>query len=199
MPAIIGPKEAVDLARARGAVVSGHFWLASGRHSQVFFDRQPLERDPEVYQRIGRLLVEQLPQALKEPDAFDSLAPVPTGGIALARVVSRYLPGHRQTHKIAGLKTAEGKVFEVRSRVEPGEEVVIVEDVVTTGGSVEQVGNKLTDMGALVVAVFELANRKANSSEIAPNEHFLIRLADAASYDPDQCPACERGIELVKL
>lgn len=199
MSVVIGPKEAVDVARDHGALATGHFLLSSGLHSEVFFNRKPLERDPEVYKTFGRLLVDGLPAHLKEPDAFDSLVPVPSGGNELAKVTSSQLLGERRIHKTGKLEVDGEKTFDIHSYPQPDERVAIVEDVVTTGGSVEQIGNQLTDMGAMVVAVFELANRKLDPSAIGREEHYLIRLQDADNYNPDDCPGCERGEELVKL
>ena len=171
----------------RGAMLEGHFQLASGRHADTYIEKFRLLQWPDV---TGELCAEI---AERFADAGANLVAGPTtGGIILAFEVARRL----------GLKTmiaehAEGGGREFRRGFElgPGDRALVVDDVLTTGGSVRDTVEAVRARGAEVVGVGVLVSRGASPDFGAPL-HACLQV-DVASWEPDSCALCREGVPLV--
>jgi orotate phosphoribosyltransferase len=170
-----------------GALLEGHFQLTSGRHSDRYVQCAkllclPTEAEPACAELAAKL-------APLEPDVVIGPA---MGGIIVAHEVARCLgtPAYFTERKDGAMTLRRGFA------VAPGQKVVIVEDVVTTGGSVKEVIALLREAGAEVVAVGSLVCRAPESPFDVPFETLLP--VEVTSWEPQDCPLCAQGSEPVK-
>jgi orotate phosphoribosyltransferase len=167
----------------RGALLDGHFRLSSGRHSDRFVQKFRILEDPSIVERLAASLA-----AAVKPYAPTVVVSAAVGGIVLGYEVARQLG--------AGFKAIfvekEGGVPTLRRgfALETGDRAFVVEDVVTTGGSVREVLDVVRSRGADVAAVGVIVRRQPADFGVP-----TIALLDlpVVSYDPADCPQCARG------
>lgn len=187
----------IKLMEESGALLKGHFELASGLHSDRYVQCARLLEDPGRAESIGRLLAELLS---KKAGAVGSggggvagvvVSPA-VGGIVIGHEVSRAL-GVRNifAERVAGKMTLR-RGFGIA----PGEKAIVVEDVFTTGGSIKEVIEVINEMGGEVVAVGSIVNRSVDVDFGVPTV-FLVR-AEIENHQPGECPLCSGGIEVTK-
>lgn len=174
-------EEVLERLRSVGAVQSGHFVLSSGRHSNLYVEKfRALER-PELARALG----EELARRFKDRPVDVVLAPA-VGAIVLGFVTAmdlraRFIIAERQ----------EGRMTLRRGfAIDPGERVVVIEDVITTGGSLIEV-LALVPPGVLA-GIGCLVDRSFNLELEFPIESLATIEAD--SWDQAACPLCEQGI-----
>ncbi|PLV57402.1 orotate phosphoribosyltransferase [Thermotoga sp. SG1] len=177
-----------EILEKTGALLSGHFVLSSGKHSSRYVQCARLFEFPEYGDIVGKKLAE----LLKKYDAETVIGPA-MGGVILSYVVARYL-------KARSLFTErENGVMKLRRgfTVKPGEKVAVVEDVVTTGGSVKEVIELLKSLGANVVCVGSIIDRSGGRVDFGVPFESLLKL-DLPVYEPNDCPLCKQGIPAEK-
>ena len=169
-----------------GALLTGHFRLSSGRHSERYLQCALLLQWPERAEAAGRDLAARL--ASFAPAAIVSPA---MGGIIIGHEVARAL-------KIPFLfaERQEG-AFALRRgfRLEPGAAVAIVEDVFTTGKSTREVIETVTSLGGRVVAVGSMVNRGV-PPDAFPVASCSLLSVPVPSWTVEECPLCARGVPL---
>jgi orotate phosphoribosyltransferase len=181
----------LELFRERGALLEGHFLLSSGLHSPRYLQCALVLCDPPLATRLGGELAGRL-RALVGPAVPTVVAPA-LGGVLVAHEVARAL-GAR------GLFTErQGGVMVLRRgfRLDAGEPVVVVEDVITTGGSTREVMEAVARAGARTLAVGSLVDRSGGSVELGVPRTSLLSL-DVESFAPERCPLCAQGSQPVK-
>jgi orotate phosphoribosyltransferase len=164
----------------RGALLDGHFRLSSGRHSDRFVQKFRILEDPGIVERLAASLAEQAKAF--EPTIVVSAA---VGGIVLGYEVARQLG--------AGFKAIfvekENGVAALRRgfALGAGDRAFVVEDVVTTGGSVREVLDVVRARGAETVAIGVIVRRQPADFGVP-----TVALLDlpVTSYDPAECPQC---------
>ena len=122
--------EIIQLFRNSQALLSGHFLLTSGRHSNVYYEKFALLKNPAVCTRICAAMADQF-----RDSKVETVVGPTTGGIIIAYDVARYLG----VQAIYAEQGDEGRVFKRGFSLGPGEKVLIVDDVLTTGRSIEEV------------------------------------------------------------
>jgi len=179
----------LDEFRRAGALLEGHFLLSSGRHSPVYFQCALLLQNP----RRAENLCGRLARRFADRGVETVLAPA-VGGILVAHEVARALGARAIFAEREDDRMRLRRGFSLR----PGERVLLVEDVVTTGGSLREVQALAREAGAEVVAVGALVDRTAGRDPgFGMPLEALVRL-DAPTYAPEECPECRRGLPLVK-
>lgn len=168
------------------AVLHGHFQLTSGRHSDTYVQCARILEQPRLTAELAEEIVARLPEGVE----IDTVVAPAVGGIIIGFAVAlaldaRFIFAERK-----------GGVMELRRSftLKPGERVLVVEDVVTTGGSVAEVIKLVQEASAEVVGVASLIDRggeKAFQSEYWP----LVSL-DVSSWDPSECNPCKEGIAI---
>ncbi len=175
------------LLREAGALLEGHFQLSSGRHSGVYVEKfRLLERPPEtdaLCRMIADWARELSPQVVAGPT---------TGGIIISYEVARHL-GLRSI--FAEVAEGGGRGFQRGFTIAPGERVLVVDDVLTTGGSVRDVLDAVRAAGGEPLAVAVLIDRSAGRTDFGVPSFSCLPL-DLPSYEPDGCPLCEQGLPL---
>lgn len=169
-----------------GALLHGHFRLSSGRHSDRYLQCARLLMWPGRAERAGRELAAQLAEFA--PSAVVSPA---LGGVVLGHEVARAL-----SVRALFAERKDGS-FSLRRgfSLEPGERVVVVEDVFTTGGSTREVCETVTALGARVVAVGSIVDRGRPADAFTVPARSLIALS-VPSWPPEECPLCAKGVPL---
>lgn len=168
----------------RGALLRGHFKLSSGRHSDTFIQKFRILEDPKIVEPIARGIAEAF--APERPTLVVSAA---VGGIILGYEVARAL-GTKAVfvEKEAGVpKLRRG--FQIKS----SDRVLIVEDVVTTGHSVQEVIGVVADAGAKTVGIGIIVRRGA--SDFAVRSFALLDMP-IVSYEEGECPQCAGGEQI---
>ena len=178
-----------SLLRSTGAVLEGHFKLASGRHSGIYVEKFRIMENPEATSTLCGMIAEHF------HDAGATMVVGPAmGGVILAYETARHL-GLRS---IFTEKDKNGvHHFDRGFAVAPGQPVLVVDDVLTTGGSVKRVLAVLEEAGANVVGVGFLIDRTNGGVDFGV-PLYACHSMSVVSYAPDECPLCKQGLELVE-
>ncbi len=175
--------ELLKVFKDSGVLKKGHFILASGRHASQYMQMAMALQDAKVTQ----LLCENLAENFKDQEIDVVISPA-VGGLIVGYEMSRIL-GTRNLF----CERENGEMTLRRGfTIEPGERVLVVEDVVTTGGSVKEVIKVVEDHGGEVVGVGVLVDRSNGKVEFGYPFAALLSL-EVASYDPSECPLCQAG------
>src|SRR6266446_1812360 len=181
------PPDLMALFKERGAVLDGHFLLSSGLHSPRYVQCARVLMDPALATRLGADLARGLESVLEgsRPDAI--VAPA-LGGVVVAHEVARAF-GCRGlfTERHDGVMTLR-RGFALSA----GEPVVVVEDVVTTGGSTREVMDAVRARGARVLAVGSLVDRSGGTVDLGVPRASLLSL-EVPTYAAEACPLCAAG------
>ena len=179
----------LDDMMAAGALLEGHFKLSSGRHSSRYLQCALYLADPARAEAAGR----QLAARLKNAAAQLVVAPA-LGGVIIGHEVARALADvpFFFTERADGVMTLR-RGF----RIEPGCRVLVVEDVVTTGGSTRETMQVARAAGAQVVAAVAIVDRSGGTAALDVPLHALLDLA-LPTYDPAACPLCASGAPIQK-
>lgn len=186
------PDPILALFRSTGAYLQGHFRLTSGLHSSEYLQCALVLQHPAAAAQLGGMLADQLrPLA----GSLDLVASPALGGLIIGHEVARAM-GARfifTERDAATQKMTLRRGFAVA----PGERAVVVEDVVTTGGSTREVVEALRAAGAEVLAAGSIIDRSGGRAEVGVPRTALATL-EATVWDPQECPLCRQGIPVVK-
>jgi orotate phosphoribosyltransferase len=171
--------EALDLFRSTGALLEGHFILRSGLHSRQFFQCALALQQMPIVERFGAALADRV-----RPLEIQTVVAPAMGGLVIGQEVARQL-GCR----FIFAEKEEGRLVLRRGfQLAPGERCLIVEDVVTKGGRVQETIQIIRDRQSTVVAVAMLVDRSDGSVDLGVPTHSLIRL-HVEAFPADNLPA----------
>jgi orotate phosphoribosyltransferase len=178
----------LNLFRSSGALLEGHFKLSSGLHSTGYLQCALVLQHPAHAEALGRALG----PSCKEAGATVVLSPA-LGGLIIGHEVARAL-GVR-----AIFAERQDTVLTLRRgfHLDPADRVVVIEDVVTTGGSTRETMVVARDAGASVVAAGAIVDRSGGHQGLDVPFHALVSLS-LPTYPPDACPLCAAGQPVVK-
>jgi orotate phosphoribosyltransferase len=177
-----------------GAYLHGHFRLTSGMHSGEYLQCAKVLAHPEYAERLGRALGEKI-RALAGDAAIDVVVSPAMGGIIIGHEVARALG----TRALFTERDAATNAMTLRRGFEigAGETAVVIEDVITTGGSTKEVVHAIAAAGATVLAAGSIIDRSGGRAEVGVPRVALETL-EAVAYQPEECPLCREGLPLVK-
>lgn len=183
----MNPLEIVDVLEARGAVLHGHFRLSSGRHSDVFVQKFRVFEDPRLTQRFGESIAKLF------EGRFDVVASPAIGAITLGFATALAA----DVRMIFAERAGEALEFRRGFELAPRDRTLVVEDVLTTGGSAREVVELVKATGATAVGVGALIDRgdPARRGGFGCPVETLVRI-DAPSWAPEDCPLCSEGVEI---
>lgn len=182
----------LSIFRDSEALLEGHFLLTSGLHSDRYFQCARVLQFPHYTELLCGEIAQQF-----RPAGIDVVVAPALGGIVVGQEVGRQL---RARTLFAERK--EG-VMELRRgfRISPGENVLVCEDVVTTGGSVSEVIGLVRKAGGKIAGVAYIVDRSGGKVRF-PVDHggaqFSLAAMDVVAYAPEKCPLCAKGIPVVK-
>jgi orotate phosphoribosyltransferase len=181
------------LFRATGAYLEGHFRLTSGLHSPNYLQCALVLRHPPAAEDLGRRLATQVRTIMDEPAAL-VVSPA-LGGLIIGHEVARALG----TPFLFTERDPETRKMLLRRgfTVQPGETAVVIEDVITTGGSTRDVIECLNAAGARVLAAGSIIDRSGGTADVGIPRVALATL-QVAAHRPEECPLCRRGVPVVK-
>ena len=182
--------EAEKLLIENHGLLNGHFLLTSGRHSDKYLQCAKIFQDS----KLSAIFCESLAEKFKD-EKIDLVIGPAIGAILMSYEMSRVLG----VKNIFAERDSDGKMTLRRGFVvEPGQRVLVVEDVVTTGGSVKEVLSLLSDLGASVVGVGSIVDR-TGGEKVFDCRFESVYSAKVESFDKEDCPICkENKIPLVK-
>jgi len=178
--------ETLAMFKSSGALLDGHFRLTSGRHSNSYFQCAKVLQYPEYLSAICG----EIAGFFKDGGVTTVISPA-IGGIVVGTEVGRQL----------GVKTifAERKEGTMMIRrgfcIDPSEQVLVVEDVITTGGSVAEVIELVKAAGATVAGVASVVDRSNGKVRLADRQFSLLTM-EVVSYAPEDCPLCKEGVPI---
>lgn len=182
-------EQATKIFLDSGALMNGHFRLTSGRHSNQYMQCAQVLKYPDYTEELARHIAEHFMN-----DNIELVIGPAMGGIIVAYEVARQL-------KVPGIFTErQDSVMTLRRNFEikPGTRVLVVEDVVTTGGSVKEVIEVVKEAGGIVTGVGVLVDRSNGSVDFGVKQVAVLTM-NIESWEPDNCPLCQEGkIPVVK-
>jgi orotate phosphoribosyltransferase len=180
----------LEVLRRIGALKDGHFLLSSGRHSDRYVEKFDLLRRPGATAAICTGIVDRF-----RGERIDVVIGPTTGGILLAFEVGRQLDVEAAfAERRDG---GEGREFRRGTVFSPGARVLVVDDILTTGGSVRETLRALADHPVEVVAVALLVDRSGGRVSFDV-PHVALATLDVRTWDAASCPLCREGQPLVK-
>lgn len=182
------PLDVRALYHSTGALLRGHFRLSSGLHSDTYLQSALVLQRPEDATRLGAALAARFPGT-----RIDAVVAPALGGVLVAHEVARAL-GTRSVFT----EREDGRMTLRRGfRISPGERCLVVEDVVTTGGSTREVMTAVEEAGGVIAGVGALVDRSGGKAALPEPRAALLTL-EAPTYPPDACPLCRSGVPVVK-
>ncbi|HWN10133.1 MAG TPA: orotate phosphoribosyltransferase [Pyrinomonadaceae bacterium] len=181
-------EDVIQRFRESGALLEGHFILTSGLHSIVYLQCALVLQHPEAAAEFGAAIANAF-----QGEAIQVVASPAIGGIVIGHEVARAL-GVR----FIWTERENGKMTLRRGfAVAPGERVLVIEDVITTGGSTRETIEALRALGAEVVGAASIIDRSSGHAEVGVKRVALATL-NVPSVDPKLCEACARGDVAIK-
>lgn len=176
-----------------GAYLRGHFRLTSGLHSPEYLQCALVLQHPPEAAHFGRLMAEEFRRM--EPGLSVGVVVSPAiGGLIIGHEVARAL-GARFIFTERG---PDGKMVLRRGfHVDPGETAVVVEDVITTGGSTREVVEICRQANARLVAAGSIIDRSGGAADVG-TPRLALKTMRVVAYEADRCPLCEQGLPVIK-
>jgi orotate phosphoribosyltransferase len=181
-------EQVIDQFRTTGALLEGHFQLTSGLHSTVYLQCALVLQFPEKAEAFGRAIAETY-----RDEGIQLVVSPAIGGIVIGHEVARALGA-----RFVWTERESGKMTLRRGfTVAPNEKTLVVEDVITTGGSTRETVEALQQAGANVVAAASIIDRSGGNADVGVPRTSLATLK-VLSVEPSVCDACKLGNPAVK-
>ena len=184
----VDQKEVFDIFEKAGALLKGHFLLSSGLHSDTYFEKFQVLQYPQYVEILCRKMA-----SLFRDDHVELVVGPTIGGIIIAYEVARHL----KVRSIYAEPGDEGRIFKRGFSIRKGERVLIVDDILTTGGSAREVVQLVEKHQGSIQGIGLLLDRSGGKVKF---DYPLKVLAttDVTNYPPEECPLCKKGEPLVK-
>ncbi len=182
-------QEVKELLIKTNAIMNGHFLLTSGLHSPHYVEKFNVLQHPVYTQQLCEAMAEKF----KDANIETVVGPV-TGGVLLAHETGKALG----TRAIFTERENGKMTFRRGFSLHPGERVLIVEDVVTTGGSIKEVIDVVKEQGAIPVAVSMLVDRSGGKVDFGDVPCTALLHMEVETYKPEECPFCKKGEPMTK-
>jgi len=180
---------AEELFEKSGAILRGHFLLTSGLHSPVYWEKFQVLQYPDYTEQLCRMITNHF-----RGQEIQVVAGPTTGGIILAFEVARQL-GVRGI--FAEKEGTSGRAFRRGFSIDAGERVLIVDDILTTGGSLRETMEAVTNQNGTIVGIGVLVDRSGQEVDFGV-PFFSCHRAEIVTYTPENCPLCAAKTPLVK-
>jgi len=181
----------LTLFKQSDALLRGHFLLTSGKHSEWYFEKIRLIEKPAALEKIVDLLAAKI---RRETPDFDYVVSPAYGAIAIG-----FLAALKLGKRFAFTQRAEEKMT-----VRPGfagldgSRAIIVEDILTTGGSIQEVLTCLKERNVEVAGIYVLVDRTGGTAQVEGRAVRSLLALKVEAFDPGNCPLCRQGLPLTK-
>jgi orotate phosphoribosyltransferase len=181
-------EQVLDVYRKTGALLTGHFLLSSGLHSEQYLQSALVLQEPDIATRLCAALA-----AYFKDERIEAVIAPALGGVFVSHETARAL-GVRAlfAERVNGELTLR-RGFTIK----PGERLLVVEDVITTGKSTKETIEVVRRAGGVAVAAGSLVDRSGGRADIGVPYKSLVTL-NVPTYAPDACPLCKAGSAPVK-
>lgn len=182
------PEEVLKLFKEKNALLEGHFKLSSGLHSEKYLQSALILQYPDIAEKLSAALAKEF-----IGEKIDVVVGPALGAVTLAYEVARQL-------RVRGIFTErqEGKMVLRRGfSVKNKENVLVVEDVVTTGLSTNEVIDVIKEQGGIIAGVASIIDRSSGAAKFSAPFKSLAKI-DTRVYEEKDCPLCKKGIPVVK-
>ncbi len=182
-------ESAEEIFQKSGAILKGHYLLTSGLHSPVYWEKFRVLQSPEHTKELCRMIAEHF-----RDQNIQVVAGPTTGGIILAYEVA----GQLGVRGIFAERAGETeRAFRRGFYINPGERVLIVDDIMTTGGSIQQVVDAVKELGGDIIGIAILVDRSEKPVDFGIPLFSCLR-SKTETCKPENCPQCKKQIPLVK-
>ena len=176
----------IKLLKESGALLTGHFKLRSGKHSDHFFQAALLLQYPDKAELACTHLAEKFAGM-----GVETVISPAVGGLIVGQEVARAL----KVRAIFADKENDQLVLKRGFQIRPGEKVLVAEDVVTEGGRVRSTVDLVRSLGGEVVGIAVLVDRSGGRAQFDVPFHSLLQL-QLPTWEPEECPLCRTGAPL---
>ena len=180
--------DAERIFREAGAVMEGHFLLTSGLHSPVYWEKFRVLEQPRHTERLCRMIATHF-----QDQNVQLVAGPTTGGVIISYEVAKQL-GLRS---IFAEREGTTRVFRRGFEITPAERVLVVDDILTTGGSVREVISEVKRKGGQLIGIGVLVDRSEGAVDFGV-PLFSCYKTSVPTYRPEECPLCRKGMPVVK-
>ena len=177
-----------EIFQKSGAILNGHFLLASGRHSPIYWEKFQVLQYPNYTEQLCCMIATHF-----QKQRVQVVAGPTTGGIILAYEVARQLG----VRGIFAEKEGNIRAFRRGFSISSGERVLIVDDILTTGSSIAEVMATVTKQDGIVIGIGVLVDRSEQGIDFGVPLFSCLRSV-TPTYTPQDCPLCATQIPLVK-
>lgn len=179
----MNPEQILDHFKDAGALLEGHFLLSSGLHSRSYLQCALALQYPADAATFGRLIADRYTNS-----GIETVASPAIGGLIIGYAVAQAL-----NVRFIWTERQNGRMVVRRGfTLKPGERLLVVEDVITTGGSTRECIAALEENGGKVVAAASIVDRSNGAADVGVPRISLVSL-DVPTYSEDQCPMCFGG------
>jgi len=176
----------LDILKECGATLKGHFLLTSGLHSDTYVEKFKVLQYPLLTDKLSKDIAEHFRKT--KPHVIVGAA---TGGIIISHSIGRFL----STRSIFAERENKNLVLRRGFDIKPGERVLIVDDVVTTGGSIYELMDLVTKKGGILMGIGVFIDRSGEKVDFG-DSYFPLITMDIPTYKPEECPLCASNIPL---
>jgi orotate phosphoribosyltransferase len=181
-------EEIVSIFKKSGSFLEGHFLLSSGLHSPQYIEKFRVLEYPEYTEALCKEIAENF-----KNDKIELVVGPMTGGIILASFTAKYL----NTRAMFTERVDNVMSFRRGFKFAPGTRILVVEDVITTGGSVKEVIKIIEELKGVVAGVGYLVDRSNGRANFGVKQVPMMKL-EIVTYEANNCLLCQQGIELIK-
>lgn len=180
----------IDLLTEYNGLLKGHFCLTSGLHSDTYFQCAKLYEHPEAVEKLGKKLTEKLAEKLSDVE-FDTIV-----SPAIGAMIIGYETAKQAGKRFLFVERKDG-ILQLRRdyKLAKGEKVIILEDVITTARTINETIEAIKGFEPELIGVASIVDRTKGQTDY---EITSLLQVDPVTYEPDNCPLCAEGIELVK-
>jgi orotate phosphoribosyltransferase len=180
--------EIFGIFQKAGALLRGHFLLSSGLHSETYFEKFQVLQYPEYVEILCRRMA-----SLFKDDQVEVVVGPTIGGVIIAYEVAKNL----KVRCIFAEPGDEGRIFKRGFSIKKGERVLIVDDILTTGGSVKEVIRLVEKHEGQIQGIGLLLDRSGGKVKF-DYPLKVLAVTQVVNYKPEECPQCKKGEPLVK-
>jgi orotate phosphoribosyltransferase len=184
----------LELFLETGAYLRGHFQLTSGLHSEEYLQCAKVLAIPRYAERLGQQLTSKLRTKIDQ-EKIDVVISPAMGGIIIGHEVARAF----DVPALFAERDSKSNAMVLRRGFElkPGERVIVVEDVITTGGSTREVVDVVQQAGAAVLAAGSIIDRSGGDADVRV-PRVALETMRPVTYNPAECPLCRNGTPVIK-
>jgi len=181
--------DVLDVFKLTGGILTGHFLLTSGLHSEKYLQCAKVLQYPGYAEQLGLMIGETFSN-----DQVHVVVSPAVGGIIIGYEVARSL----SVRAVFAERVAEDMMLRRGFSLKPGERALLVEDVVTTGESIKETAQVVLDAGGLVVGIASVVDRTGGIKIADGIKQVSLLTMDIPVYEPSSCPMCNKGIPFEK-